>query len=101
MAAMIRRLLPLLLLAVVALLAPGALAQEEAPAPAHTEEPAETVNVPEPAVEVNPAPPAPEEQAWTFRYLIPTSLLIAVVAVVGSIIAYFVKVVRTRYRVVQ
>ncbi len=98
---MTRRLLPLMLFAVVALLAPGALGQEEAPAPAQTEEPAETVNVPEPAVEVNPAPPAAEEQAWTFRYLIPTSLLIAVVAVVGSIIAYFVKVVRTRYRVVQ
>lgn len=89
------------LLASLALLlaTPTVLAQEEAPAPEPAQE--ETVDVPAPAVEVAPETPAAEEQAWTFRYLIPTSLVIALVAVVGSIIAYFLKVVRTRYRVVR
>lgn len=54
-----------------------------------------------PAVEIVPEDPASEEPPWTFRYLIPTSLVIGALVVVGSIVAYFLKVVRTRYRVVQ
>lgn len=83
-------------------LAPAGKAQEaptDSTAPA--EEPAVVVDIPEPAVEVNPAAPAEVEQAWTFRYLIPTSLVIALLVVVGSIVAYFLKVVRTRYRLIQ
>jgi hypothetical protein len=76
---------------------PAALAQEEAPA----EEPEAVVDVPEPAVRVVPEAPAEVEAPWTFRYLIPTSLVIALLVVVGSIVAYFVKVVRTRYRLIQ
>jgi hypothetical protein len=84
-------------------LAPAVLAQEEAPTdttvPASNE--VAVVDVPEPAVEVVPEVPSEAEQAWTFRYLIPTSLVIALLVVVGSIVAYFVKVVRTRYRLIQ
>ena len=81
----------------VLMLAPAALAQEEAP----PEDTPALVDVPEPAVRIAPEAPAEEEPAWTFRYLIPTSLVIGLLVVVGSIVAYFVKVVRTRYRLIQ
>ena len=101
MAAMIDpRRFTLLLLLFLLLLAPAALAQEEEPAEPASEQEV-VVDVPEPAVEVVEEAPAEEEQAWTFRYLIPTSLVIAVLVVVGSIVAYFLKVVRTRYRLIQ
>jgi hypothetical protein len=87
----------------VLLLVPVALAQEESPT--DTTVPAEEtvveVDIPEPAVEVVPPGPADEQQAWTFRYLIPTSLVLGILVVVGSIVAYFLKVVRTRYRLIQ
>ena len=84
-------------------LAPAVPAQEDAPTESSTtivEEGAPTV-IPEPAVRVGPEAPAAAEQAWTFRYLIPTSLVIALLVVVGSIVAYFLRVVRTRYRLIQ
>lgn len=98
---MTNRYRPLLLIAcllAVLVFGPAALAQEEE-APA--DEPAAVVDVPEPAVRIVPETPAEVEAPWTFRYLIPTSLVIAVLVVVGSIVAYFVKVVRTRYRLIQ
>lgn len=87
----------------VLILAPAALAQEETPvdAPANPVEADAVVDVPEPAVEIVREAPAEVEQAWTFRYLIPTSLVLALLVVVGSIVAYFLKVVRTRYRLIQ
>jgi uncharacterized membrane protein YdbT with pleckstrin-like domain len=97
---------PYLFSAVVGLLvlivSPAGLAQEEAPtttAPAGEE--GAVVEVPEPAVELVPETGAEAEQAWTYRYLVPTSLVIALLVVVGSIVAYFLKVVRTRYRLIQ
>jgi hypothetical protein len=92
-----RRSLFLILIGFLIVLAPAALAQEEAPA----DEPGAVIDVPEPAVRVVPEAPIEVEPAWTFRYLVPTSLVIALLVVVGSIVAYFVKVVRTRYRLVQ
>ena len=86
------------LLALAALALPAA-AQEEPPTEAPADQ--ELVDVPEPAVEVVSETPAEEEPAWTFRYLVPTSLVVALLVVVGSIVAYFVKVVRTRYRLIQ
>jgi len=90
-----------LLLIVVGILllmvAPAVLAQEEVPA----DDSGAVVDVPEPAVKIDREAPDEVEPAWTFRYLIPTSLVIALLVVVGSIVAYFVKVVRTRYRLIQ
>ncbi len=87
----------------VLILAPAGLAQEEAPTdttvPVELTVPA--VDVPVPAVKISDPAPAEVLQPWTFRYLIPTSLVIALLVVVGSIVAYFLKVVRTRYRLVQ
>ena len=93
-----RRFLTLIMTGLLILiLAPAALAQEEAP----PEDTSAVFDLPEPAVRVTPEAPAEVESAWTFRYLIPTSLVIALLVVVGSIVAYFVKVVRTRYRLIQ
>jgi hypothetical protein len=54
-----------------------------------------------------PAAPAeepaalPEDVPWTYRYLVPTVLVIGGLAVVVTIIQYFVRVVRARYRPVR
>ena len=98
------RSLLLLFVGLLALiLAPAGIAQEETPV-----DPTDTtvgegavIDVPEPAIEIVPEVPVEDEPAWTFRYLIPTSLVLALLVVVGSIVAYFVKVVRTRYRLIQ
>jgi len=98
-----RSLVPIVIGLLVLILAPAVLAQEEAPtdATAPADEQGAVGEVPEPAVRIAPEAPAEVEQAWTFRYLIPTSLVIALLVVVGSIVAYFVKVVRTRFRLIQ
>jgi len=57
--------------------------------------------VPQPAVIVTENEGIPEDPAWTYRYLIPTSIAIATIVVLGNIIQYFRKVVKKRYRVVE
>ena len=52
-----------------------------------------------PAAEVpEPAVPVPE---WSYRFLVPATLLLGTVAVVGAIIMYFVRVTKNRYRVIR
>jgi hypothetical protein len=41
------------------------------------------------------------EAPWTTKFLIPTSLVLAVLAVFVTVVQYFVKVVRNRYKVVE
>lgn len=43
---------------------------------------------------------APDEEApdWTYRYLVPTSLALALVFCVVTVVLYFTKVVRSRYK---
>ncbi len=80
-----RRITALLLMIVTVLvLGPAALAQGEGPA----------IEAPQP-------PPAEETLSWTYRFLIPTLLVLAVLVVVFTVVQYFIRVVRTRYRVVQ
>lgn len=38
--------------------------------------------------------------AWTYRFLIPTALVLIAVVIAGTVIMYFVRVVRTRYTTV-
>ena len=40
-------------------------------------------------------------QPWTTKFLVPTGLLIAVIAIFATVVMYFLKVVRTRYKVVE
>jgi hypothetical protein len=55
----------------------------------------------EPAVVIAPAVDTPADQAWTTKFLVPTGLLIAAVAMLATVVMYFVRVVRTRYKVVE
>ena len=57
--------------------------------------------VPEPAVLVTNNEGIPEEPAWTYRYLIPTSVAIATIIILGNVIQYFRKVVKKRYKIVE
>ncbi len=54
-----------------------------------------------PAAPVEEPAVLPEDVPWTYRYLIPTALVIGGLAVVVTIIQYFVRVVRARYRPVR
>jgi len=53
-----------------------------------------------PAVVLETESEPPEEEAWTFRFLVPTLLVATAVAVPLVIVAYGVRV-RSRYRVTQ
>ena len=57
--------------------------------------------VPEPAVLVTNNEGIAEEPAWTYRYLIPTSVAIATIIILGNVIQYFRKVVKKRYKIVE
>lgn len=80
-----------------------AVAQEEAPADTTTE----TTVASSGGAVGEPAVVAPEEAApvgpddWTYRFLIPTLLALAVVVVAATTIQYFLQVVRKRYKVVE
>jgi hypothetical protein len=54
-----------------------------------------------PAVTVNGEEAAPAEVDWTYRYMIPTGLVIAVIIILVTAIKYFTDVVRKRYRIVD
>lgn len=55
----------------------------------------------QPAVIVDDSAADPVEPAWTTKFLVPTGLLLAAVALVSTVVMYFVRVVRTRYKVVE
>lgn len=56
---------------------------------------------------LSPAVPVSEDQAvepvadWTYRYMIPTGLALAVIVILVTAIKYFTEVVRKRYRIVE
>jgi hypothetical protein len=54
-----------------------------------------------PAVSVNVEEPTPVPVDWTYRYMIPTGLVLAGVIVLITAIKYFTDVVRKRYRIVE
>lgn len=61
------------------------------------EEPAEIV----PAVVVEETAPAETVPDWTYRYLVPTSLALALVFCAITVVLYFTRVVRSRYKSVS
>ncbi len=61
------------------------------------EEPAEIV----PAVVVENSAPAEELADWTYRFLVPTCLALALIICVLTVVLYFTKVVRSRYKSVS
>lgn len=54
-----------------------------------------------PAVPIENEEAAPAEVDWTYRYMIPTGLVIAAVIILLTAIKYFTDVVRKRYRMVE
>lgn len=55
----------------------------------------------DPAVEVAEVEEVPGQADWTYRYLVPTGLALAVVVALFTSIRYFTNVVRKRYRIVE
>ncbi len=103
-----RAVTPLVVALLLVSWAVPAFAQDTSPtdpggADASQLEPAVTVPVSqlEPAVPI--PPPAPEDttEPWTYRYLVPTGIALALLAVFVTIVQYFVRVVRSRYKLVR
>jgi hypothetical protein len=96
----LKTLLAVVLLAVALVPAPVALAtaEPEPETPVTTEAPTDPRL--QPAVVISGTSEAPEDEAWTFRFLVPTVLAIAAAGVVITLLVYAVRV-RGRYRVVR
>jgi hypothetical protein len=60
-----------------------------------------TVSGLSPAVEVGGEEPALAQADWTYRYMVPTGLLLAALIIVVTAIKYFTNVVRRRYRIIE
>jgi phosphatidylglycerophosphate synthase len=54
-----------------------------------------------PAVPVDTTPVPETNPDWTYRFFIPTLLVLAVLVVIVTVIQYFTRVVRNRYRIVR
>jgi hypothetical protein len=95
----VRRLLLIpVLLSVLLVAAPAAASDEPAEAPAET--PAEEAGGPVPAIVVQTGSETEDVAAWTFRYLVPT-LLVLGIATVAGLILYYIFGIKGRYRVVE
>ena len=55
----------------------------------------------EPAVPMTTPEPTESLPDWTYRYMIPTGIVLAVLVIVMTTIQYFTRVVRKRYRIVK
>ena len=55
----------------------------------------------EPAVPVDTTPVPVTNPDWTYRFFIPTLLVLTVLVVIVTVIQYFTRVVRNRYRIVR
>ena len=87
-----------------ALVASPALATEETDPTAPADETEQTVPVTsdiEPAVPITTPAVIETELDWTYRYMIPTAILLAVLVIVATTVQYFTSVVRKRYRIVK
>ncbi|HVR32170.1 MAG TPA: hypothetical protein VMS74_05605 [Acidimicrobiia bacterium] len=92
--------LGLLLLALSVLTLPAMAAESESDDDASTTTEVVTFDY-EPATIIEPPPPDAVEQPWTTKFLVPTGVALAVVAVFVTVVQYFVRVVRSRYKVVE
>ena len=58
-------------------------------------------NLPVPAIIVEEPPEQIEDVAWTYKFLIPTTVAIATLVILGNVIQYFRQVTRKRYKVIE
>lgn len=84
----------------IALLALPAIAQDEGTTAPSSEETIAPSGL-EPAVTIPADVPTETLPDWTYRYMIPTTLVLAAVVILFTSIRYFTNVVRKRYRTVQ
>ena len=56
---------------------------------------------PVPAIVIEEEVEVQEDPAWTYRFLIPISVAIATLVIVGNVIQYFRQVTRKRYKVIE
>lgn len=54
-----------------------------------------------PAVSVEVTEPPETQPDWTYRFFIPTLLVLAALVVIVTVVQYFTRVVRNRYRVIR
>ena len=55
--------------------------------------------LPIPAIVIEEEVEEPEDPAWTYKFLIPTSVAIATIVILGNVIQYFRQVTRKRNKV--
>ena len=55
----------------------------------------------ETAIVIEEPPEQIEDVAWTYRFLIPTTVAIATLVILGNVIQYFRQVTRKRYKVIE
>lgn len=79
-------------------LALPALGQEEGSTTTTSTAPAANLT---PAVPIEPPADAPAALDWTYRFLIPTGLVLAALVILITSIRYFTNVVRKRYRIIE
>ena len=56
---------------------------------------------PVPAIVIEEEVAIQEDPAWTYRFLIPISVAIATLVIVGNVIQYFRQVTKKRYKVIE
>ena len=101
---MARRLLAVALGTVVVALASlplGATTTTEAGTETATTEATTPAVILEPAVPIDTTPAPVTNPDWTYRFFIPTLLVLTVLVVIVTVIQYFTRVVRNRYRIVR
>jgi len=97
-------ILMVMLVAFLALVATPVLATEgteETTPPAETEETVPVTSDIEPAVPVTTPAATEVPLDWTYRYMIPTAIVLGVLVVIVTTVQYFTSVVRKRYRIVK
>ncbi len=56
---------------------------------------------PIPAIVIQEEVEVPEDPQWTYKFLIPTSVAIATLVILGNIVQYFRQVTKKRYKVIK
>lgn len=86
----IRRTIALLTLTAGLLVAAPGLAGATAP-----------TDIAQPFIEIQEVEAEEETLDWTYRFLIPSVIALTILLIGGTVVMYFVRVVRGRYRVVE
>lgn len=94
-------ILAVLVGAMLVLVATPLLATEETEETVPAEDTVPVTSDIEPAVPVTAPTAAETPLDWTYRYMIPTGIALAVLVIVITTVQYFTSVVRKRYRIVK